>query len=56
MKCSDCRFWVESEARNWGDCHRFPPKIYKDKGYGRLWVFPEVSDRTWCGEFKEKED
>lgn len=49
--CCDCRFYVcEDEAKNVGQCRRFPPREWFADVEEALWT--NVAGYQWCGEFE----
>lgn len=57
MKCKDCKFSVLIIPLADCDadlcCCRYPPVFHADLG---AFVFPDVSENDWCGEFKAMEE
>lgn len=55
QECNTCKFWRQlyqgTHARH-GQCHRFPPVRKDASDAGNLWLFPDVADWQWCGEYK----
>ena len=63
--CKGCRFWLnwDAENTNFGECHRFPPRMMTvrecgPEGPSAATVRPEdggwplTYPDDWCGEFK----
>ncbi len=48
LSCDNCRFY------NKGNCQRFPPQVWADET-SLSQSFPQVSEDSWCGEYKRKE-
>lgn len=55
--CKTCRF----QDNGW--CRRFPPVLFPEDrrdSYSsyqvNVWTWPGVSDESWCGEHKPKEE
>ena len=50
--CAKCRFlWDPATVNPW-ECRRFPPVITHE----RYFVFPDVDDDDWCGEFQPRKE
>lgn len=54
-ECGNCQFYYcpGDPPLETGWCRRYPPQlISSDSDAG----FPEMEDRDWCGEWKEKQE
>ena len=58
MKCKDCKWWLETNNKDRGFCHRNAPiphcyDDYEDIGQMACWPQSEIDD--YCGEFEPKD-
>ena len=58
--CKNCKWfelWAKDDPKEvvtCGSCHRYPPdQLIKDKKF-QFYMFKDVDDDDWCGEFKAK--
>jgi len=51
--CMTCKFFGQGFEENEGYCFRFPPfpSLVKKSG-GYIYLYPEVGESTWCGEYR----
>ena len=50
-KCGSCKYFDGKEKK--GYCIRFPP-VYV--GLPEYWLYPNVYNIDWCGEWKKKKN
>lgn len=58
-QCGNCRFWevmegFGEESREIGLCKRYPPMQPRHRADPDGWLFPEVPENEWCGEWRGK--
>jgi len=53
--CKNCEFWRQwlNRKSTVGECRRNPPVMVSEIRYSGP-TFPTVSDKDWCGEWKER--
>jgi hypothetical protein len=59
-ECKNCKYYKPKYGfEGSGYCKRYPPKIIQFTEYQRISIKilqPVVSEKGWCGEWKEREE
>lgn len=55
LQCENCRYWLQIEGEEIGQCRRFPPQIAFIQNHDVLSRFPESRRDSYCAEYGGKD-